>query len=291
MRQAKVMMTELKIKQSELQVLESNFYSLQAQAIAECPMLEHVTSALRFQNDLILSQAKEEYIKSISVSQQEEINNLNSFIKNSLEMLKSYYLRLKSQGIFTSSMFEEYNNLIKQARSSRAVTWEDEETIDCGDPNFKYLINLDLNTISIPEALIANILNVAIEQPDEVTIEDEISEPMNDDISASNSAELNLTYTEADAQSNILTKKSFPSNTVFPQSSIDSMILDLKNNPHSFKVPKSINPNSLNSTLVLSHKTESEEVKRFLKPHESKMVLSERTNTMSNEKCAFILFS
>lgn len=275
------MVTELKIKLSELQVLESNFSSLKAQALAECPLLEHLISSLRFQNDLILSQAKEEYLKSLATSQQDEVDNLNLFIKNSLEMLKMYYLRLKSQGIFTSSMFDEYNDLIRQARSTRTVTWDDEKNFECSDPNLKYLFDIDVNTVNIPETLISNILNVAIKQSDEVTFEDDMTESVNEDVLTSDSADLNVTYTETNVQSN------GQLNTVFPQSCIDDMILALKSGQHSFK-SKSINPVSLNSTLVLAQKSEPEEVNKYVKPFEFKTVLLERTNTMSNEKRKYI---
>lgn len=266
------MQSELKTALEELESSESNFKSLKTEALIACPTLEPLAEALNSQQDSIISGAKADHLKSLTISHVDEITNLNSFVKNSLEMLKKYYIRLKSQGIFTSAMVNEYKSLIRQAKSSRAVTWQDEQDdLEGDDAYLKYMINLDLKNASIPDVPIIDIV-----QSPEIghlllsDMEDVETEPIDDDEAMSSEDVLNSTYVEPNIGMNDLQ---------------DDTFIMLNGHGNDFVSTKTVNPNMLNSTFVLAQKAVNDSVKKGIKTVEIKKVLSERTNVFESNKC------
>ncbi|XP_077293947.1 uncharacterized protein LOC143916627 [Arctopsyche grandis] len=270
-RQAVSMQSELEKALEELESSESDFKRLKTEAVEACPILEPLAVALDSQQDSIISEAKADHLKSLTISHVDEITNLNSFVKNSLDMLKKYYIRLKSQGIFTSAMVNEYKDLIRQAKSSRAVTWKDEQDdLQCDDAYLKYMINLDLKNASIPDGPIIDIVqspeigHLLLSDMEEDVVE---GDPTDEDEAMSSEDVLNSTYVEPNGAMNDLQEDTF---------------IMLNGHGKDFVSTKTVNPNMLNSTFVLAHKAVND--CKAIKTVEIKKVLSERTNVFESNK-------
>ncbi|XP_077294179.1 uncharacterized protein LOC143916807 [Arctopsyche grandis] len=265
-RQAVSMQSELEKALEELESSESDLKRLKTEALEACPILEPLAVALNSQQDSIISEAKADHLKSLTISHFDEITNLNSFVKNSLDMLKKYYIRVKSQGIFTSAMVNEHKDLIRQAKGSLALTWKDEQD---DDAYLKYMINLDLKNASVPDVPIIDIVQsteIGQSKSEEDVVE---ADPTDKDEAVSSQDLLNSTYVEPNGGMNDLQEDTF---------------IMLNSRGNDFLSTKTVNPNMLNSTFVLAQKAVDDFARKAIKTVEIKKKASERTNVFESNK-------
>ncbi|CAG9115763.1 unnamed protein product [Plutella xylostella] len=255
------------------------------QALANCPELDDFVKLIKLQSQMRQTEAKDKLNKKLLVIENDEINAFADYMCEMPSMLKKLYLTLKGYDKATPALTSEYLDIMRKAKSAKAISWSDDESESC-DAHFKFLTTLDLDKpSSIPDFNLTRnreeIINSTI---DIVTDSDDLTDIENREPVVESGMKRKGTPIKLANNETIIIDDSFEAldttRTMSSAKKVKKEIGDIA--PDVENYASVIDPKDLNSTFVLAGKMEA--LKKF--PIKSEPIqpvkkgLSDRTNTM-----------